>query len=78
MDCGLLGSSVHGIPQAGIVERVSMPSSGDLPDLGIKPGLLCLLHWQAGSLALAPPGSCALPVINYANFKCIVGLPKFI
>ena len=28
------------------------PSPGDLPDPGIEPYLLCLLHWQAGSLAL--------------------------
>ena len=29
----------------------------DLPDPGIKPHLLIhLLHWQAGSLPLAPPG----------------------
>ena len=39
------------------------PPPGDLPDPGIKPrtqgsnpGLLCLLHWQAGSLPLVPPG----------------------
>ena len=29
---------------------------GDLLDTGIKPILLCLLHWQAGSLPLEPPG----------------------
>ena len=29
---------------------------GDLPDPGIKPHLLNLLHWQVGSLALVPPG----------------------
>ena len=23
---------------------------------GLNPGLLCLLHWQVGSLPLAPPG----------------------
>ena len=32
-------------------------SPGDLPDLGLNPHLLCLLHWQAGSLPLAPPGT---------------------
>ena len=32
------------------------PPPGDLPDLGIKPCLLCLLHWQTGSSPLAPPG----------------------
>ena len=30
--------------------------SGDLADPGIDPGLLCLLHWQAGSLPLASSG----------------------
>ena len=29
------------------------PSPGDLPDPGIEPGLLCLLHWQTGSLPLS-------------------------
>ena len=32
------------------------PPPGDLPDQGLKPGLLNLLHWQAGSLPLVPPG----------------------
>ena len=32
------------------------PSSGDLPDSGIEPVLLCLLHWQMDSLSLVPPG----------------------
>ena len=31
------GSSVHGILQARILEWVAMPSSGDLPNSGIKP-----------------------------------------
>ena len=38
------GSSVHGIVQARILEWVAMPSSR-----GLNPGLLHLLHWQAGS-----------------------------
>jgi len=32
------------------------PPSGDLPNPGIEPESLCLLHWQVGSLLLAPPG----------------------
>ena len=32
------GSSVHGILQARILEWASMPSSEDLPHLGIEPG----------------------------------------
>ena len=32
------------------------PTPGDLPDPGIEPGSLCLLHWQGDSLPLEPPG----------------------
>ena len=32
------------------------PPPGDLPTRGFNPRLLRLLHWQAGSLLLAPPG----------------------
>ena len=32
------------------------PPSRDLPDPGTEPTLLSLLHWQAGSLPLMPPG----------------------
>ena len=32
------------------------PPPGNLPNPGINPGLFYLLHWQAGSLPLAPPG----------------------
>ena len=35
---------------------LSCPSPGDLPDPGVEPSLLGPLHWQAGSLALQPPG----------------------
>ena len=31
------------------------PSPGDLPTQGSNLGLLHLLHWQTGSLSLAPP-----------------------
>ena len=39
---------------------------GNLPDPGIKPPscLLCLLHWEADSLPLVPPGKPFLPLIN--------------
>ena len=39
MDCSTPGASVHGIPQARILEWVAIPFSGDLLDPGIKPGL---------------------------------------
>ena len=52
------GSSVHGILQAWILEWVSKcPPSGALPDQGLNPRLFRLLHWQASSLPLAPPGN---------------------
>ena len=37
MNCSLPDSSVHGIFQARILERVPFPSPGGLPDPGIKP-----------------------------------------
>ena len=36
---------------------LSFPTPGDLPDTGIKPRSLCLLHWQADSLPLSHLGS---------------------
>ena len=36
MDCSLPGSSVHGFPGREYRSRLSFPSAGDLPDLGIK------------------------------------------
>ena len=36
-DCNLLGSSLHGILQARILECIAFPFSRDLPNPGIKP-----------------------------------------
>ena len=52
MDGSLPGSSVHGILQARMLEWAAMPSSSDLPNPRSNLHLLCLLHWQAGSLPL--------------------------
>ena len=47
MDCSLLGSSVHGILQARILEWIAMPTStGILPTQGSNLRLLRLLHWR--------------------------------
>ena len=61
MDCSPLGSSVHGILHALILE-LPFPSfschfllQGIFLIQGSKPRLLYLLHWQIGSLPLAPP-----------------------
>ena len=53
MDCSLPGSSVQGIPQAGILEGAAIPSPGDLPDSGIEPRSPAL---QVDSLLSEPPG----------------------
>ena len=58
MDGSSSGSSVHEILQTRILEWVAMPSSGGSshPRDGMNPRLLCLLHWQGGSLPLPQPG----------------------
>ena len=58
MNCSLPGSSVRGILQARILEWITCPPPGDLPNPGVEPtSLTSLLHWQVGSLQLAPPGN---------------------
>ena len=53
MDCSLPDSSVHGILQARILEEdCHSLLQGIFLTQGLNPGLLCLLHWQAGSLLL--------------------------
>ena len=52
MDCSLRSSSVHEILQAREYWG-GLPSPGDLPDPGIKPGFLA---FQADSLPTEPPG----------------------
>ena len=57
LDFSLPDSFVHGILQARILEWVVMPSSRRIfPTQGSNPCVFHLLHWQASSLALAPPG----------------------
>ena len=49
------GSSVHGILQARILQWVAMLSSRGSSRPRNWAHVSCLLHWQAGSLPLAPP-----------------------
>ena len=35
---------------------LTCPPPGIFPIQGLNPHILCLLHWQAGSLPLVPPG----------------------
>ena len=63
MDGSPPGSSVHGILQARILEWVAIPSSRGS-------SILCLLHWQVGSLPLAPPGKPHLSFDSLENKGC--------
>ena len=52
LDCGLLGSSVHDILQARMLEWVAISFSGDLPHPGIEPVSLTF----PTLVPLVPPG----------------------
>ena len=56
IDCGLAGSSVHGIVQARILEWVAISYSRDLPEQGIKPMIPRASCIAGGLLTTAPPG----------------------
>ena len=66
MDCSPPGSSVHGILQSRILAWVAMPSRES------NLCLLHLLHWQGGSLPLAPSGKWGNPIPERGN-KCQAG-----
>ena len=56
MNCSLPGSSVRGdSPGKNTGVGCHFLLQGIFPTQGLNPGLLRLLHWQAGSLPLAPP-----------------------
>ena len=42
---------------------------GIFPTQGSNPRLLCLLHWQGGSLPLAPPGKSKRNIYSDANVR---------
>ena len=72
MDCSPPGSCVHGILQARILEWVAMPSSR----VSSRPRdrthvSYGLLHWQASSLPLVPPGK-PLVIFSSIQFSCSV------
>ena len=70
MACSLPGSSVHGVLQARIPEGgCHALLQGIFPTKGSNPCLLRLLHWQADSLPLVPPGK---PLVRFQ------ALPDFV
>ena len=57
MDCSPPGSSVHGnSPGKNTGVGCHALLQGIFLTQGLNLSLLCLLHWQAGSLPLVPPG----------------------
>ena len=57
MECSLPGSSVQwDSPGKNTAVGFHALLQGIFPTQGSKLHLLCLLHWLAGSLPLAPPG----------------------
>ena len=71
MDCGRSGLSVHGFPKqeywSGFLPQgIFLTQESNLR-------LLCLLHWQAGSLPLAPPGK---PIWHIDLMKWSINIAK--
>ena len=61
MDCSLPASSIHGIIQARILEWVAISYSGGSSQPRDQTCVFYIyLHWQVGSLPLAPPGKPSL------------------
>ena len=56
LDCSWPGPSVSGVSQARILGWVAISSSRGSSRSRDWTHMSCLLHWQAGSLPLAPPG----------------------
>ena len=53
------------------------PPPGDLPDWGSNLHLLCLLHWQADSLPLVPPGKPNTQYDMCAYLVCVCLLSNY-
>ena len=71
MDCSSPGSSVHGISQAGIPERLPFPSPEDIPDRGIEPVFLhCRWILYPGPRMHGPWAPCCeLAALGWAGAK---------
>ena len=54
--CDPMNSSQPGSSKQEYWSGLPCPPPRDFPDPGIEPESLWLLHWQAGSLPLVPPG----------------------
>ena len=72
MGCSPTGSSVHGILQARIPEWVAIPFSRGSSRPRDRTHTVHLLHWQAGSLQLAPPGKPYRYIFFFILFSIMV------
>ena len=71
MDCSPLGSSVHGIFLARILEWVAMTSSRASSRPRLRTWFSRLLYWQAGSLPLVPLGKPWTVCVCHFNLSVI-------
>ena len=70
MDCSPSGSSV----QARILVDCHALLQGIFPTQGLNPCLLCLLHWQVGSLPLVPPEKVKVKSLSLVQLFATLGL----
>ena len=57
--------------QAALVVKNPPANEEDVKDVGSTPGFLHLLHWQVGSLPLAPPGKPSVVSYSSPSLNCI-------
>ena len=76
MDHSLPGSSIHGILQARILEWFAISFSKGLSHPRGRACVSYLLHWQAASLPLLPPG--IVVQFNSFTYGCLVFSVSFI
>ena len=68
MDSSRPGSSVRGgSPSKNAGVGCHFLLQGIFPTQGLSPSFLCLLHWQADSLPLAPPGKAAWSQVIFSG-----------
>ena len=72
MVCSLPGSSVHGISQAKILERVACPPPGNLPNPGIKPESSVSPALAGEFFTTVPPGKPSSYSIGCLLFTVVV------
>ena len=72
MDCSPLGSSVHAISQATILDGLPFPSPGDLPDPGLEPTSPALV----GEFTTEPPSAWEIPQTEEPGGLQFIGLQK--